>query len=210
MMESAAVKAGILLLETDGPSAASRGEDDQTEGPAAFRSAPRRNRPLGFIRNLNGRRNAMSNRNDELGSPADGVVAQDRRAFLGAATGVVVPPAMVMLLSTSLVSPAIAASGHGGGGGETFIPLAIPLIGGAAPPTVAVLPTPAGAPALAAAPVSGGSFASPAATVVTTPELGMGGGPARPQTVTERAPAIGRGAAPTRRALAIRKAGERG
>lgn len=50
-------------------------------------------------------------------------VLADRRAFL--ARGVIVPPAMIMLLSTSLVSPAIAASGGlptqppviGGGGG---------------------------------------------------------------------------------------------
>ncbi|MET0372905.1 MAG: hypothetical protein ABW128_01455 [Rhizorhabdus sp.] len=47
--------------------------------------------------------------------------ATDRRAFL--ARGIAVPPAMVMLLSTSLASPAIAASGGtispptGGGGG---------------------------------------------------------------------------------------------
>jgi hypothetical protein len=42
--------------------------------------------------------------------------AEDRRAFLAAAGtfAVVTPPAMTMLLSTSLASPAIAASGRGG------------------------------------------------------------------------------------------------
>lgn len=54
--------------------------------------------------------------------------ATDRRAFL--ARGIAVPPAMVMLLSTSLASPAIAASGGtvgptpptggGGGGPDTY------------------------------------------------------------------------------------------
>jgi hypothetical protein len=41
--------------------------------------------------------------------------ARDRRAFLAAAGkfAVVTPPVMTMLLSTSLASPAIAASGQG-------------------------------------------------------------------------------------------------
>jgi hypothetical protein len=42
--------------------------------------------------------------------------ATDRRSFLGKAGkfAVITPPAMTILLSTSLNSPAIAASGHGG------------------------------------------------------------------------------------------------
>jgi hypothetical protein len=49
--------------------------------------------------------------------PTDAV--EDRRAFMSKAAGFMVPPAMVMLFSTSLTSPAIGASGGttpGGGG----------------------------------------------------------------------------------------------
>lgn len=43
----------------------------------------------------------------------------DRRAFLATAGkfAVITPPAMTILLSTSLASPAVAASGRGGYGG---------------------------------------------------------------------------------------------
>lgn len=60
---------------------------------------------------------------DDKAKAAGGANASgtDRRAFLAAAGkfAVVTPPAMTILLSTSLSSPAVAASGRGsyGGGG---------------------------------------------------------------------------------------------
>lgn len=46
----------------------------------------------------------------------------DRRAFLASAGkfAIGVPPSLVVLLSTSMNSPAIAASGGGGGSGPTY------------------------------------------------------------------------------------------
>ncbi|HVI30569.1 hypothetical protein [Phenylobacterium sp.] len=137
-------------------------------------------------------------------------VEQDRRLFLRG-VGVAVPPTMVMLLSTSLVSPAIAASGGGGGGGggEFFAPLALPLVGVAA--------TQAGGPA--AAPLVAGAAPVPSSGMATStpgpgPVLGSTTGGAPPVLAAApprgKPPATGRVAPPPRRALAIRKAGERG
>lgn len=137
-------------------------------------------------------------------------VARDRRKFLMQA-GVVVPPTMVMLLSTSMVSPAIAASGSGGDGGVgPFLPLAIPIIGAAA----STGPGPV-APVLAAVPESEpgspSAFGGPAAapTPFAAP---VGSAP----IVVAQAPsagsprAVGKPVPVPRRTLAIRKAGERG
>lgn len=52
-------------------------------------------------------------------TPEEPKASADRRAFLAAAGrfAIITPPAMTILLSTSLSSPAIAASGRGGYGG---------------------------------------------------------------------------------------------
>jgi hypothetical protein len=95
---------------------------------------------------------------------ADGA---ERRSFLAAAGrfAIVVPPAMTVLLATTMSSPAIAASGdiHG----EDALPLLglIPLGLGhgapaaAAPLLVAEAPAPAAAPLVAAAPAPAGQSA---------------------------------------------------
>lgn len=163
-------------------------------------------------------------------SPLD--VEQDRRAFLGKAAGVLVPPAMVMLLSTSLVSPAIAASGGGargttGEGSNDGSPLG-PLfgagaVGGAASSAAAassagVAIPPVAAAASAAVPAAAdasmyGASASSTSPVAATPAA------ASPHRARAVAPAAAPGRTPTatgggrgqdQRSLAIRRAGERG
>ena len=151
----------------------------------------------------------------------------DRRAFLGTAAGVLVPPAMVMLLSTSLSSPAIAASGGavpgaGGGGSHSRTPIG-PLLGvgavgaaatqasgpaaqlaaGTAPPAV---------PASTVGPLSSSSAGSALAPVAThfaentrrAPQA-IAAGAVRPTPTS-----IGGDRRPDRRAMAVRRAGERG
>jgi hypothetical protein len=90
-------------------------------------------------------------------------VDEDRRSFLGKAAGVMVPPAMVMLLSTSLVSPAIGASG------------------GTTPPDGGHLP---GEPGTPTTPGSPGSPSSPPSTPPSTSTPGSppseGGGASNP------------------------------
>jgi hypothetical protein len=155
----------------------------------------------------------------------------DRRAFLGTAAGILVPPAMVMLLSTSLASPAIAASGGvgvaGGGSGNSgsrggFSP-ALPIAGAgaagaAALPASGAAAAAAGVPAAATAPVDTASSSmatAPAAAPTTASPFAAA--PYRAAPTPRLAPVGvppvvlgGPGRTLDRRSLAIRRAGERG
>lgn len=114
-------------------------------------------------------------------------VDRDRRAFLGSAAGVAVPAGMVMLLSTSLTSPAIASSAgvvsRGGGDDDSDLPL-LAFLG-----LVPVAAATRGAPAAAqAAPVA----VAPAAPQEAAPIWSGGSGGSAPPPGRFAAAPVGR------------------
>jgi len=97
-----------------------------------------------------------------------------KRAFVERA-GVVVPPAMVMLLSTSMSSPAIAASGRGGSSDLPLLgllPIGFAGVGGplaaapAAPPIMLAAAEPGVVPAPAAPVFSSNAAETPPVAAV--------------------------------------------